>query len=239
MIPYIIINGFASKDVNGLLIQSLAPISKPAMRIEKEEIDGRDGDIVTPLGYEAYNKAVTIGLKGDYNIDDIIEFFNTSGQIIFSNEPDKYYNFAVYDQIDFNRLVRFRTAVVNFYVQPFKYALDMLPIIWENPGTETIAKISVRNTGNIYSRPKLIIVGKGDINLYINNVHILDIALPNTEQAIIIDGETMNATDEAGNYLNRIVTGDYNDIVAGVGVSSFRITGQLTSITIDKYSRWI
>ena len=75
MIPYIIINGVSSKNINGLLIQSLPPISKPRIRTSIEEIDGRDGDVVTTLGYAAYDKAITIGLKGDYNVDDVIEFF--------------------------------------------------------------------------------------------------------------------------------------------------------------------
>ena len=49
MIPYVIINGVSSKNVHGLLIQSLPPITKPKMRTSKEEIDGRNGDIVTTL----------------------------------------------------------------------------------------------------------------------------------------------------------------------------------------------
>ena len=89
--PYIIINGVNSRSIKGLLISELPPISKPAIRVQQEEIDGRDGDIITTLGYAAYDKVVTIGLTYEYDIDDIIEFFNTSGKIVFSNEPDKYY----------------------------------------------------------------------------------------------------------------------------------------------------
>ena len=104
MIPYLIINGVSSRDIDGLLIQSLPPISKPKMRTSKEEIDGRDGDIITPLGFSAYDKTISIGLKGDYNVDDVINYFNTSGRITFSNELDKYYNFACYDTVDFEKL---------------------------------------------------------------------------------------------------------------------------------------
>jgi hypothetical protein len=73
MIPYIIINGVSSRTIHGLLIQSLPPISKPRIKTSIEEIDGRDGDIVTTLGYAAYDKPMTIGLKGDYDIDEIIK----------------------------------------------------------------------------------------------------------------------------------------------------------------------
>ena len=237
MIPYIIINGVSSKQVNGLLIQSLPPISKPKMRTSIEEIDGRDGDIVTTLGYAAYEKAITIGLKGDYNVDDVIEYFNTSGQVTFSNELDKYYNFAIYDTIDFNKLIRFRTANINFHVQPFKYSVDEPPVKWTNTGEQTIAKISVRNLGNIYSRPKLTIVGANTITVYIGDTQIFNIELSAAGETIIIDD--MNATDGEGNYLNRQVTGDYDNFKLATGVNNLRVTGAVQSVTLNKYCRWI
>ena len=238
-LPYLIINGVSSKNINGLLIQSLPPISKPKIRTSIEEIDGRDGDIVTTLGYAAYDKPISIGLKGDYNIDDVIEYFNSSGQIIFSNELDKYYNFAIYDTIDFNRLIRFRTATLNMHVQPFKYSVDEPPIKWTNTNGTTIANIPVRNTGNIYSKPTLTITGSGTVNVYLDNTQILELALSAAGETVIIDVAGMNATDTDGNYLNRQVTGDYDNLIFKVGVNNLRVTGTLTSITIDKYSRWI
>jgi predicted phage tail component-like protein len=197
-LPYLILNGVSSKNITGLLIQSLPPISKPKIRTSIEEIDGRDGDIVTTLGYAAYDKPISIGLKGDYNVDDVIEYFNGSGQVIFSNELDKYYNYAIYDTIDFNRLIRFRTATLNMHVQPFKYSVDEPPIKWTNTNGTTIANISVRNTGNIYSKPILTITGSGKVNIYLNNMQILELALSAAGETIIIDVERMNATDTDG-----------------------------------------
>lgn len=119
---YIILNGKKSTLVKGLLISSLPPITKPMIRTQIETVDGRDGDIVTKLGYSAYDKKMKIGLFGDYDIDEIISYFNSSGQVIFSNELDKFYDYQILQQIDFERLVRFRTATVTFHVQPFKYS---------------------------------------------------------------------------------------------------------------------
>lgn len=121
MINYIELNGEKSTSVKGLMIQSLPPISKPKMRTSIETIDGRDGDVVTKLGYSAYDKQLSIGLHGDFDIDDAIAFFDSDGEVVFGNEPDKYYRYQIIDQIDFERLVRFRTAKVEMHVQPFKH----------------------------------------------------------------------------------------------------------------------
>lgn len=239
MIPYIIINGISSKNINGLLIQKLPPISKPKMRTSIEEIDGRDGDVVTTLGYAAYDKPITIGLRNEYNVDDVIEYFNTSGKVTFSNELDKYYNFSIYDTIDFNKLVRFKTANINLHVQPFKYSLDEPPIRWTNTSGATIADISIRNTGNIYSKPKLTISGSDIITVYLGNTQIFSIELSAAGETIIIDAAGMNATDPEGNYLNRQVTGDYDNFKLATGLNNLRVTGTLTSVTLDTYSRWI
>lgn len=125
---YVIINGVNSLTIKGLAITKMPSIYKPVMRTNIEEIDGRNGDIITELGYGAYNKELTIGLYEDYDIDEIIEYFNQKGTIIFSNEDDKVYNFDIVDQIDFEQLLKFRSATINIHCQPFKYPLSETPV---------------------------------------------------------------------------------------------------------------
>lgn len=123
----IILNNKSSKEIKGLLIQELPPISKPMIRTTVEEIDGRDGDIITKLGYSAYNKQISIGLHGDFDINEVIKYFDSEGVVTFSNEPDKYYKYQIIDQIDFERLIRFRTANITMHCQPFKYSTTEEP----------------------------------------------------------------------------------------------------------------
>ena len=186
--PYIIINGVNSRTISGLLITSLPPISKPQQRTQVETVDGRSGDIITPLGFSAYDKTVSIGLTYNYDIDEIIEFFNTSGTVIFSNEPTKYYRFAIYEQIDFERLIRFKTAEVVLHVQPYKFSTTEEPLLFNDP-----TDISVKNNGNTDARPNLLITGSGEIDVSLNGSQLLSLDLGEDDQTVIIDSENMNA----------------------------------------------
>lgn len=134
----IILNNIDSSTIQGLLISKLPPISKPLMRTMVEEIDGRDGDIITKLGYSAYDREVEVGLHGSFDLDAIIRYFNSEGTAVFSNEPDKIYQYEIINQIDFEKLIRYRTATVTFHCQPFKHKLNE-PEIGEDELFETLS----------------------------------------------------------------------------------------------------
>lgn len=235
MRDYIILNGTSSQTISGLLIQNLPPISKPKQRVEVEEIDGRDGDIITYLGYGAYDKEFEIGLYGSFDIDEIISYFNSEGTVIFSNEPDKYYNYQIIEQIDFDKLIRYRTATVKMHMQPFKYSAEDNQKVFSNTGGET--SISIRNVGNIYSRPIITITGSGSIDLYLNGNQLFSINMGNYT-SITIDTNLMNAYN-GSTLLNRNVTGSYDNFKLNVGNNTISWSGTITQIEIDNYSRWI
>ena len=235
--PYITINGVSSTTKAGLIITELPPIVKAPKRVLQEAIDGRDGDIITDLGYGAYDKPLKIGLSGSYDVDSIIQYFNQEGVIIFSNEPDKCYRFNIFEQIDFNRLLRFKTADVNIHVQPFKYKVNESPVnatIGASPNS-----VTVTNAGNIYSKPLIKIVGAGAVALSINGTELLNIDLDELGETIFIDSETMNAYDTNGDFMNRQVVGNYDNIKLNTGANTVTVTGAITALQITKYSRWV
>jgi len=236
---YIILNGKDSSDIQGLLIQSLAPITKPSQRTQSETIDGRDGDIITPLGFSAYDKKISIGLHGDYNIDEIIEYFNSDGVVTFSNEPDKYYKYQILAQIDFERLIRFKTATVTLHVQPFKYSIDEALKTYEPSGVSDTS-FSVVNNGNYKAKPALTVYGTGTVNLSLNGVEILVIDLGATANNITIDADALEAyTGTVETLANRSVDGDYANLALEIGTNVISWTGNVTKLTIANYSRWI
>lgn len=219
-----------STEIKGLMICELPPITKPKMRVQETTIDGVDGSIIEELGYESYDKTITIGLTKGFDIDEVIEYFTGEGNITFSNEPDKYYKARIIDQIDYERLLRFKTAEVTFRVQPFKYELN------ERKATLTESGKKVINNGLQKSKPIMTITGSGTIELLVNNLLVFRYTFPEDETEVIIDSEKQDAY--LGEVLkNRNMTGEFPILKSGVNVISW--SGDVTSVVVEPKSRWI
>lgn len=220
-----------SKEIKGLMISELPPITKPQMRVKETVIDGVDGSIIEELGYESYDKQISIGLKIGADIDEVLEYFTGDGEIIFSNEPYRYYKARIIDRIDYARLLRFRVAVVTFKVQPFKY--DLLEI--ERQETERNTMI-IENIGNYTSKPLITITGSGVVDLTVNGTAILRYTFPEGRDTVILDSEKQDAY--LGNVLkNRNMIGEFPIFEKGSNTISW--SGTVESVTVKRYSRWV
>lgn len=247
---YISINGIMSNTINGLLISSLPVISKPEMRTKITTVDGRDGDITEYLGFSAYDRTFTIGLYGQYDIDEVIKFFltqETTNEFVFSNEPDKRYIGYISEAIDFERLMKFKTASVTVHVQPFKVS------VWERSKsfklnyTAPSHIIKLFNNGNIYSRPNILITAgaEGDALVkFWSEIGQRDIVTRFDKEgdSLLISPTSYSAKYVSGFNIsngNRRITGDYDDIKLRTGVNSIYISGVASEIEFVNYSRWI
>lgn len=219
-----------STEIRGLIICELPPITKPKMRVQETTIDGVDGSIIEELGYESYDKTIAIGLTKNFDIDEVIDYFTGEGNITFSNEPERYYKAKIIEQIDYERLLRFKTANVKFRVQPFKYELD------ESKVTLTESGKSVLNNGLKESKPIMTIKGTGTIELSINNLLVFRYTFPEGENEVVIDSEKQDAY--LGTILkNRNMTGEFPILKSGSNIVSW--SGNVTSILVEPKSRWI
>lgn len=229
---YIIWKNKNSNEISGLLITELPPISKPKMRTSTTEIDGLDGDIVEYLGYKSYDKTISIGLTRNYDLNAIMSYFNGNGELILSNEPDKYYKAQIIDTIDYNKLINFKTAKVKFHVQPYKYLNSESSLILEiNDETS----LNVENKGLEKSKPIITLYGSGTIQLLINNLSVCSVNIEEDEY-ITIDSEKEEAY--FGSVLkNRQMKGDFPILNSGINNVSW--TGNLTKIEIQPKSRWL
>lgn len=229
---YIVFKNIDSRSVKGLIISELPPITKPKMRVRIDTIDGKDGSDTVNLGFEAYTKTVKIGLTKGYDIDNIISWFHGEGEIQFSNEPDKVYRVKVYEQIDFERLLRFKTANVKFYAQPFKYSATERTRTFTANG---IQSLDIRNAGNYFSKPLITLTGTGDITVYVNGVKKCALAL-DSDESITLDADKQEAFF-GGTLKNRKMDGEF--ITFETGKNTLTWTGSLSKIEITYYSRWL
>ena len=228
---YIIWNNKDSRDIKGLLISELPPIRRPNMRVKETVIDGVDGSLIEELGYESYDKTVMIGLKIGADVDKVAEFFSGSGEVVFSNEPDKYYKARIINGIDFERLLRYKVAKVTFRVQPFKY--NRVEVAREATSERT--SMIIENLGNYTAKPIITITGTGTIELSVNGNMVCNYTFDRAE-AVVIDSETQDAYWE-GRLKNRSMTGNFPIFEKGNNVLSW--SGAVASIKITKYSRWL
>lgn len=230
---WIKINGKDSSSVAGLVITSVPPISAPPRRINQVTIDGRPGDIIEDLGAEAYDKAFTILLHNGFDPDEVIEYFRTSGDIVFSNEPDKVYKYSQLTGIDIARgnFNSIKVATITVHVQPYKLQYQ------ERPETLTASPAGVYNYGNTNAAPRIRINGSGQVTLNLDDHTAFVIDMP-AAGWIVIDAAEMNAYSSE-NLANRSVTGSYDNILLSPGIHSLSWSGTVTSIVVTNMSRWI
>lgn len=237
MMNYLIWRGNDSRDIKGLIISELPPISKPNMRVTETVIDGVDGSIIEELGYESYNKAINIGLTQKADIDEVLAYFTGDGEVVFSNEPDKYYKATIIGQIDYARLVRFRTATVTFRVQPFKYEYYEKQSVFE--GEELAGEVNqvvVKNVGNYFAKPVIEIKGSGAVEVAVNGNLLFRYTFPDGEDTVIIDSQKQDAYLGA-DLKNRNMSGEFP--VFETGKNTITWEGIITSLSISSKSRWL
>ena len=228
----VIFKGVDSTLIKGLIISELPPITKPRLRVAETQIDGVDGSIIEELGYEPYDKEILIGITTNADIDEVIEYFNGEGNIVFSNEPNKYYRVKIIEQIDYERLVRFRTAKVVFRTQPFKYLYNESYQKFENP-TGTLVAI---NQGSQNSKPIIIIKGSGTVSFTLEGVTIFSYVFPSNETEVTIDSEKQDAY--LGTVLkNRNMVGDFP--IFKKGKNTITLNGAVTELKVIANSRWL
>lgn len=223
----------ASKEIEGLIITDMPPITKPKMRTNKIEIEGRDGDIIENVGYESYTKTIGIGLIRNFNIDEVIKYFTGNGELILSNEPNKVYLASIYDEVDYEKLLRMKKASIKFHVQPFKYLRDEKKV---SLNVTTEKTIKVMNKGLEVSKPIILLEGSGVVEIAVNGANIFKYTFPSNETSVTIDSLQEEAYKD-GIYKNRNMLGEFPQLKPGENVITWR--GSLTKIEIQPKSRWL
>ena len=212
-----------SRDMKGLVVCELPPITKPGKRAEVIEIEGKHGDIIVDNGYSAYDKEIKIGLTKDYDLQSIIAWLDGKGKLILSNEEDYYYEAEIVEQIDFMRFVKFKTATIRFHVQPFKYLnFEATRVITkEDVDNNVIDNLRIRNQGYMDCSPIFTLYGQGECGVYINDVQCCSIDID--DGSVVLDAIEQEAYKE--NVLkNTRMMGEFPFLKSGENI--VKVTGE-------------
>lgn len=221
---YFIFKDISSENFPNLIVENLPPVTSPPQRFEILEVDGSSKVIISELGYKAYEKVINLGFR-NHDTREVENWLKGKGRLILSNELDKYYDAFVLEQIDYERILRFKKATVTFLVQPYKYAT----------GEEETTSRTLINQGNEECLPLMTIYGSGSVGVLVNGVKQCDITI---DGYVTLDGEEEEAyKDNLDNRRNRVMIGKFPTFKPGENTLTF--TGNVTNVKTLVRSRWL
>lgn len=225
---YIIFNNFNTSKY--ALIEELPVVDRPEEDVELIEIEGRHGYLTLKKGrYKPIEYTVDLIFKGKENRDIIKSKFQGSGNLILSNESDRYYKAFVVGAIIFERQIRdIYICSITFRLQPFAYEVNQSAITtFSQPYTLT-------NHTNTTAQPIIEVYGNGSGILSINNT---DIQIREIGGCIILNFELKEAYGQDGSSKNTQILTDYEKLIIGENVISW--SGGITDIIIYPNWRWL
>ncbi|KEI94426.1 hypothetical protein N496_20050 (plasmid) [Clostridium botulinum A2B3 87] len=260
--------GFIWKGIHssekGFKIISLPNITTPEKRVEKVVVPGRSGYLtIENNDYEGELKSVEFDYF-DNRFDDIKQWLTGSGEVVFSNESDRYYKATIINKISLEQMLKkFHSGIVEFDCQPFGYDLNDLNIvkIAENNVTRNSKAIHPLNTlnytsGNLVGSNKLATINEYnsiDITNYGTkestpvitiwgygsidlNINDNIINLTNVANHITIDSEIGDCYRD-GQLFNNYMNGEFPIFKTGINKISWM--GDIRRIEIKPNWRWL
>lgn len=195
----------------GITVVSLPPITRAPKRYEITEIDGMDGAYIDELGLGTYEETLSIGFEeGKADIEEILAMFDEEGQLITSNEPNRYYICNVYETIEFIKSGRIYNVDIKLLIQPYKYntAETIRPfeagIAIETIGTNAIIYPKIEITPVLYKNEIIIYAYEEE-----SEKREFFIELDGIEDKFIIDSDSITVKTESGIDLLSKVSGKF------------------------------
>ena len=219
---YFIFNGENSKD-KGIIITKMPPISKPAKRVEKIIIPGKNGVLHQDEGtYETVLIQIQCAVVEKCNIKEIVSWLNGTGELILSNDPDIFYNAHIINQIDYTSIVNLiHEFPLELELQPFSHSIEKYKKVYST-GNDHIFNIPDATATML---PYIKVVGSGQINLTINN----ETMILNVNEYIELDCELLIAHKNFESA-DTAVSGNYFKLLPGL--NEINILGNYTKLEI-------
>ena len=154
---FIVFKGFNTKGI--FLIEELPIVPTANVKQDIIEIDGRHGFLTNSQeAYEPIDIDIELKIYNKKDIQKVRNIFRGSGQLILSNQPDRYYKATVVSKLDFERVIRqFHTVLVTFKLQPHAYEIKDSTIKLTSASTS----YRLENNTNTTAQPEVTIYGTG------------------------------------------------------------------------------
>ena len=227
---YFVWKGTDSRSM-GLISKGNAPLIRAEERVSHVVVPGRAGDLTLTEGddvFEPYIQTVPFSVRGAANVPGIFDWLCGEGYLSLSGEPGKQQKARVIGAITLNRVSRNLDnwrGECQFYCQPLKELIN------PNPYEITSSSTSITNPGDVESRPRITIVGTGDITIRIGTKQL---NIYGAESGWKADSETEWVTNSADAPLTGVWSGTFPTIP--VGENTVLFTGNVTKLIFEP--RW-
>lgn len=220
-------------DEMGILLTGMPTRNHPAANGTYEVVPGRDGRLWFPDGsFDQVAVRINCVTDGSVSIDEINAWLSGSGELIFSDEPDRAYRARVTKE--FARA----SKIARMDAQEFPVTWDCDPYRYLYPAE---AARTVSNGGSIInpgakSLPRITIAGSGDVALLVGTQLV---EIEGMEDGIIIDSEqkdAINFSDGLTLENEKIALDEFPVLNPGANMISWTGEGTITSLSI--LPRW-
>lgn len=225
--PTFTFNGLNSFNDLGIVITEMPPIILPKRDIESIQIEGSNRILHIDKGaYLAISITIKCLLLDNTKLEQLKQVFKASGEIEFSDYPEKIYKCRNVNQIDFSRYAN------TSFIKEFPLQLELEPIAYGS-SIKTInfteaSSFTVGGTEN--TNPKITVTGTGTIT--INNISVQFL-----EDNITLDCENMEATSNNLSKNHKIVLDDFPYLTPGKNKILF--SEGITNVEISYKERWL
>lgn len=236
---YFIYNGISSEDMK-LKIVEFSPPGKAEEKTDVITVPGKPTGITNRLGqYENVKKSAAFVLFDRSLYRPVLEWLSGSGQLIFSDEDDKYYIVHMTGEAEASRIC---DGVLEFEIkvvfEPFAYSINNAPISLSKSYTE------IPNNGTIYSAPVITFdaiaseapILKGDVD-FDGVVDATDASAVSAEYNRILSGEEPQFSDLQNEAADMNDDGEINqqDVVLILNDYAQSQTDDSYSVVAEKY----
>lgn len=239
-------NGIAASSV-GIKILSANRSVLPAMRDNKIDIPGRPGSVFYPAVPGDRKITVTVGLVGtgpqDYQakLRALGGWLWTRGkqQLVFSDEPDKYWNAAVspVDSLDLERDIEMGTVDIEFVADAYAYKTVNETVLWDTAASPTI---TVNNGGSVDADLEFVVTAVESVSIPRFRRDPGLMVLPNLAAGATMEISGVSKTIKLNGVSNWSgIGGDFLTLQPGSNTLAYGSNGGNVTVQVSWRPRWL